>query len=71
VAQRAARKELAATERRLARLRGELDALGAAMAAQDPAGYARLAELADLAAAAQAEIAAAEDRWLELAQSLE
>jgi hypothetical protein len=68
-AARAAKKELAAVERRLERLRAEAGRATADLAGADPSDWQavhRLSEhLSDLAQA----IAQAEDRWLELAEA--
>lgn len=69
--ERAARKEIAATERRLARLADEVAAVHERMAAHDQSDYEGLsvltAELRDL----EGQSAAAEERWLELSELTE
>lgn len=67
---RAARKELAAAERRMARLHGDTDTLHEQMAAHDPSDYAGLAELTDRLRAVETETADVEERWLELSEQV-
>jgi len=66
---REAKKQLAAVERRLARLRGEHQAVLVAMAEVDPTDYPKLTELAAKLDELGGAIAAAEDQWLELGQA--
>ena len=66
--QRAARKELAAVERKLARLAEQVTALHEQLAAHDPADYAGLGSLTEQLRGVEGETADLEDRWLELAE---
>jgi len=68
--ERAIRKELAAIERRLDRLTERIADLHERLAAHDVADYLGLQRLADEERAAQAELADAEARWLELSELL-
>ena len=68
--ERAARKELAATERRIERLTQQVKDLHATMAAHDHADYEGLGRLNDELLAAEAEIGELEERWLELSELL-
>ncbi|HEY0189152.1 MAG TPA: ABC-F family ATP-binding cassette domain-containing protein [Cellulomonas sp.] len=68
---RTARKELAAAERRVAKIQGQIDALDRKMADHDPADYGGLTALGEDKHARQAELAEAEERWLELAELVE
>jgi len=61
-----ARKELAATERKLAKLTEQIDALHVQMAAHDQSDYTGLGELTARLRALEAENTELEDRWLEL-----
>ncbi len=69
-AERALRKELSATERRIERLGGEIEALHTKMADADPGDYAGLQRLSEKVQAHEAEVAELEDRWLELSEEL-
>lgn len=69
-AERALRKELSATERRIERLGGEIEALHTRMADADPGDYAGLQRLSEKVRAHEAEVAELEDRWLELSEEL-
>jgi len=66
----AARKELAATERRLDRLTGEVDAVHERMAGHDPSDYEGLAALTEELRGLEAQVAELEERWLELSDRL-
>jgi energy-coupling factor transporter ATP-binding protein EcfA2 len=65
---REAKKELAAIERRLERLRQEVDHAGARLAAIDPSDYTAVAPLTDQLDALGQELAAQEEAWLEAAE---
>ena len=67
----AARKELAAAERKLAKLSDQVAALHAQMADHDQADHVGLATLAQQARALDDEVAATEERWMELSELLE
>ena len=67
--QRAARKELAALERRLSRLTGEAARLETAMTEHDPTDHVGLVELHTRLDALNAEVAELEDRWLEVSDA--
>jgi ATPase subunit of ABC transporter with duplicated ATPase domains len=69
-AERAARKELAAVERRLTRLAEQVGRIHAQMAAHDPADYVGLLALTEQLRQAEAETAATEQRWYELSEQL-
>ena len=66
--QRAARKELAAVERKLDRLAEQVTGLHEQLAEHDPADYAGLGSLTEQLRGLQGETAVLEDRWLELAE---
>ena len=66
--ERATRKELGATERKLARLSAQVAALHLRMADHDHADFVGLARLADELRTVESEVAALEDRWLELSE---
>ncbi len=66
----AARKELAATERRLDRLTGEVDAVHERMAGHDPSDYEGLAALTEELRGLEAQVAELEEHWLELSDRL-
>ena len=66
--QHAARKELAATERRLEKASAQVAAVHERMAAHDPGDYAGLAALTEEARALEAQVAELEERWLELSE---
>jgi ATPase subunit of ABC transporter with duplicated ATPase domains len=65
-ATRAAKKELAAVERRLDKLRAEVDRVGAELSDADPTDYATVMTLTDQLKELGETIATEEDRWLEL-----
>ena len=65
---RAARKEMAATERKLERLAERIDALHRQMAEHDQSDYAGMVRLGQDLRDAEAEQATLEDRWLELSE---
>ncbi|MFZ2624421.1 MAG: ABC-F family ATP-binding cassette domain-containing protein [Propionibacterium sp.] len=67
---RAARKELAAIERRLSRLATRIDAQQNAMAEHDQSDYQGLATQAAALDALKSESSALEDQWLELGEQL-
>lgn len=69
--ERAARKELAAAERRIERLAQQVKKLHEQMAAHDHADYEGLGRLSDEVRAAESEIAELEERWLALSEHLE
>ncbi|OMH23841.1 ABC transporter ATP-binding protein [Tersicoccus phoenicis] len=69
--ERAARKELGATQRRLERIAERVTGIHARMAAHDQSDFAGLARLQDELRAAEAETAGLEERWLELSEQLE
>lgn len=64
-------KELAATERRLAKLADGIRATHEQFAAHDQADYAGLAVVQQGLSALESEHAALEERWLELSEQLE
>ena len=66
----AARKELAATERRMDRLSTQMEALHERMAAHDQADYVGLQELTEELRGLEAENETLEERWLELSELL-
>jgi hypothetical protein len=68
---RAARKELAAVERRVSKIQGQIAILDTKMAEHDPADYGGLTALGEEKHARQAELAAEEERWMELAEAVE
>jgi ABC-type multidrug transport system ATPase subunit len=68
---RTARKELAAVERRISKIHGQIAALDTQMADHDPADYGGLTALGEQKHARQAELAAEEERWMELAEAVE
>jgi ATPase subunit of ABC transporter with duplicated ATPase domains len=67
---RAAQKEAAALERRIAKLTEQVDAARTALADHDQADYAGLAREMEAISALQAEIEAAEERWFELTEAI-
>jgi ABC transport system ATP-binding/permease protein len=67
----AARKELAAVERKLARLAEQIAALHDEMAAHDHSDYTGLAALNDSLRDLAAQNTALENRWLELSEAAE
>lgn len=70
-ARREAEKELAALDRRLARLGEQIAAQHAAFAEHDQSDYVGLGDLQSRLAELEAETAAAEERWLEVSERLE
>ncbi|MBN9606298.1 MAG: hypothetical protein J0G30_06780 [Actinomycetales bacterium] len=64
-------KELAALERRIAKLGDDIARRDAAMAEHDPADYAGLAAAAADAQRVRDELADAEERWLEVSSELD
>lgn len=66
----AARKELAASERRLERLAGQSATIQEKMATHDPSDYEGLTKLNEKLRAVQQESSEVEERWLELAEQL-
>ncbi|MEN2740155.1 ABC-F family ATP-binding cassette domain-containing protein [Microbacterium sp. X-17] len=66
--ERAARKELAAAERKLERLAERVAEVHERMAAHDQSDYAGLGRLADELRAVEAEQATLEERWFELSE---
>jgi ATPase subunit of ABC transporter with duplicated ATPase domains len=65
---RVARKEIAAIDRRLARLAGQITAAHEAIAGHDQSDYEGLMRLTKEAGALQDEVSRLETRWLELAE---
>ena len=63
---RAAKKEVAALERRIGKLQGQTDAARASLAEHDQSDYAGLATLMAKITAEESEAAALEERWFEL-----
>jgi ATPase subunit of ABC transporter with duplicated ATPase domains len=68
-AAREAKRELAAVERRLERLRAEAEGVNAELADADPADWAAAARLSERLGELGRAVAEAEDRWLELAET--
>ncbi|MCL2453935.1 MAG: ABC-F family ATP-binding cassette domain-containing protein [Micrococcales bacterium] len=68
--QRAARKELNATERQLDRVGARIASLHERMAAHDPSDYEGLGRLHDDLREAESEQATLEERWLELSETV-
>ncbi|WP_454051150.1 ABC-F family ATP-binding cassette domain-containing protein [Cellulomonas sp. Marseille-Q8402] len=68
---RAAKKELGALERRIAKITGQIEALDKKMAEHDPADYGGLTALGEEKHAREAEIAEVEERWMALAEAVE
>ncbi|WP_018634668.1 ABC-F family ATP-binding cassette domain-containing protein [Parafrankia elaeagni] len=66
--ERATRKELSATERRLERLSEKIAGIHERMAAHDQSDYAVIGQLNDELRRAEAETAALEERWFELSE---
>ncbi|MGC5166824.1 ABC-F family ATP-binding cassette domain-containing protein [Luteimicrobium sp. DT211] len=64
----AARKELEAVDRRLAKLTGQVDTLHARMAEHDQSDYGWLGERTEELRGLEAEVASLEERWLELSE---
>ncbi len=69
--QRAARKEMAATERRMNRLAEQIQAVHGRMAAHDPSDYTGLARISAELDQLQEENAELEERWLQLSDLVE
>ncbi len=67
---RTAEKEVAAIDRRLAKLAGEVEVVHAAMAAHDQSDYEGLRRHGDRLSALEDETAQLEERWLELSELL-
>jgi ABC transport system ATP-binding/permease protein len=67
---RNAQKELAAAERKLVKLNENIAALHEQLGAHDQADYAGLGELSTKLTATESELAALEERWLELSSLL-
>ncbi|WP_127573494.1 ABC-F family ATP-binding cassette domain-containing protein [Georgenia faecalis] len=65
---RAVQKEVAAVERRLAKVDAEVKAVHRAMAEHDPSDYPGLQRRTDELRALEAEVARLEERWLELSE---
>ena len=68
--QRAARKEIAAAERKLAKLAEEVAAVHEKMAAHDQNDYQGLARLTEQLRELETRTAELEDRWLDLAEKV-
>lgn len=68
---RALEKELASLDRRIAKLQDALNTLHEQMANHDPSDYERLTVLADESRHIEDDIAAHEDRWLEVTEQLD
>lgn len=66
----ATRKELAATERRLDKLSGQVARLHEQMAAHDPGDFEGLQRLTDRLRAVEDETASLEEHWLELSEQV-
>ncbi len=69
--QRELRKAMASTEKRMATLKGKIEAKQAEMAAADPSDYVALTALQDEIAAFQAQVDKLELAWLDAAEALE
>ncbi|QXQ13108.1 ABC-F family ATP-binding cassette domain-containing protein [Skermania piniformis] len=69
--ERSARKELVATERRLARLAERIDTLHQQLAGHEQSDYTGLAQLTDELRGVEAEQGALEERWFELSELLD
>mgnify|MGYP001186287357 CR=1 FL=1 len=67
---RALQKELAAVERRMERSQAAVAGVHERLAAHDPSDYAGLAALTEELRGAEEELAALEERWLELSEQL-
>jgi ATPase subunit of ABC transporter with duplicated ATPase domains len=63
-------KELSALERRIAKVQGQVDALHVSLAEHDVADYTGVAALHEQVRGFEAELEAAEERWLELGELL-
>ncbi len=68
--QRAIAKEVAATERKLARLAGQIETLHERIAAHDQGDYVGLGRLTAQLRELEDDVAAQEERWLELSEQL-
>ncbi|RMI12438.1 ABC-F family ATP-binding cassette domain-containing protein [Cellulomonas triticagri] len=68
---RAAKKELGALERKIAKITGQIEALDTKMAEHDPADYGGLTALGEEKHAREAEVAEVEERWMALAEAVE
>ena len=68
---RAAKKELGALERRIAKITGQIETLDKKMTEHDPADYGGLTALGEEKHAREAEVAEVEERWMALAEVLE
>jgi ATPase subunit of ABC transporter with duplicated ATPase domains len=68
---RAAKKELAALERRISKLTGQIEALDKKMVEHDPADYGGLTALGEEKHAREAEVAEVEEKWMALAEAVE
>jgi uncharacterized protein involved in exopolysaccharide biosynthesis len=64
-------KEIAALERRLARLADQIAGKRTELAGHDPSDHVGLTRLMQELRALQCDVAALEDRWLELSESFE
>ncbi len=62
---------MASTEKRMATLKGKIEAKQAEMAAADPSDYVALTALQDEIAAFQAQVDELELAWLDAAEALE
>jgi hypothetical protein len=69
--QRAARKELGAVERRLAKVTDQVSAVEKAMVEHDPTDHVGLIALSGRLDALNAEVAELEDRWMALAEDVD
>ncbi len=67
---RNAEKELAAAERKIAKLQGQVDALHVQLAEHDPADYAGMGALHEQVRGLESQLATVETRWLELGELL-
>lgn len=67
---RAVQKEVAAIERKLAKIQEKIDSLSQDMATHDPSDYTGLQELASQQQVLREESEVLEERWLELSESL-
>lgn len=68
--ERAARKELAAVERKIEKLSEHVSKIHGQMAAHDHADYEGLGRMNEELQAVEAEVADLEERWLELSEAL-
>ena len=67
---RNAEKELAAAERKIAKLQGQIDGLHVQLAEHDPADYAGMGALHEQVRGLESQLATVETRWLELGELL-